>query len=144
MVLPPLERTPPPKCESFLRFRCFKVGPIRDVQRVAPYGRPQCLIHRIRTWRQQISKNHTIHHGFPTRARFAHFSTHVSPTFAYTSEWNLAEKWPIPKRGRNVGETWVETWAKRARVWNPWWDGVVLGFLLTPGPDARKHLMETP
>ena len=29
---------------------------------------------------------------------------------------------------RNVGETWVETWAERARVWNPWWHGLVLGF----------------
>ena len=50
---------------------------------------------------------------------------------------------PNPKRGRNVGKTWVETWAKWVRVWNFWWLRVVFGFMLAPEPDARKHFMET-
>ena len=44
---------------------------------------------------------------------------------------------------RNVGEMWVETWAKRVRAWNPWWHGLVLDFCWRQGPEARKHCMET-
>ena len=50
---------------------------------------------------------------------------------------------PFRNMGGNVGKTWVETWAKRARVWNPWWPDVVWFFVLAPGPYARKTSMKT-
>ena len=50
------------------------------------------------------------------------------------------EKGPISKRERNVGGNVGETGSSLESLW----DGVVLGLLLAPRPDTRKHFMETP
>ena len=56
----------------------------------------------------------------PQRCKFQGIVPRTKPT-----QTRETEKGPIPKRGWNAGETWVETWAKRARIWNSWWDGAL-------------------